>query len=94
MNYIKHLPLALFTCFCLKYLIISPTYQEILGLFIMGMVAGFFEKEIIHNRFKMLEEKTNATEKLLKEKLKDIDELKSGLVGIKLSQGMRTTKIG
>lgn len=94
MKDIKHIPLILFSISVLKTIIMGSSYQEALVLLVLGAVAGFYEyksQDAAIQEMKELQEKqAQATLALAK----TLDELRSGMNALKLSQGMKSNSLG
>ncbi len=94
MNYIKHLPLALFTAFCLKHLVLSTSYIDILFLVVLAGASCFFEFCIFNKQFQAFKDEFELYKNENNLKFQELNDIKSSLVGIKLGQSIRGTKIG
>jgi len=97
MNYLKHLPLALLTLFCLKYLVLSPSYADIMVLAVLGVTASFFEFHLFNKEFVKLKsdfEKHLGEYKSTQNELVGLqNSFNSNINNIKLNQTLRG-KIG
>lgn len=98
MKYIKHLPLALFTSFCLKYLVFSISYTDIMLLAVLAASAAFFEYKLFTKEFLDFKARFDKSEIELKEVKQSLigmqNTLNSNLNSIKIGQTLRGTKIG
>lgn len=85
MEKVKFLPLALFSIFFAKILFVPATYVDCSILFIMGLVAGFFEFQSTDKKIKALEAKMEQAIRDYEDKVKDIDGIKGSINSLKLS---------
>lgn len=93
MNIIKHLPLGLFVSYCLKYLILSPTYSDIVLISVLGSISAIFQYLLSSKELKEINDKYNSISNKLAEQNKEMNDIKSGIVGLKMGN-FRGPKVG
>lgn len=89
MEKIKYIPLGLFIAFCLKIAVLGPSLTESLCLLILGAVAVTYEYKSNSKEIKGLEDKLSALSTRADSKDKEIDELKSYVSSMKMSQAFQ-----
>lgn len=94
MNYIKHLPLALFVSYCVKYLVISPSYSEITLLGILGSISFLFTYFNNSKEIKELNDKLTLYSKEVESNNKEMKDIKSGIAGMRIAQPFKVNKLG
>ncbi len=90
---IKYIPLGLFCLAFLKSLILTPSWEEVAFLALLGGVATFYTFFTDEKRFKLFHSRLDEADKHLTELYKKHDDLKSEISGVKVSQGFRSTTI-
>lgn len=94
MGKIKYLPLALFTFFSIKGLVLGTNLEACLTLIVTGSVAAFYEYKMQNTLIDEMLNKFNDLQKLQEEAKKEHESLKSHVASLKLSTQLRnTTKV-
>lgn len=91
---IKHLPLALFTSYCLKYLVLPTTYSDIALIAILGVISVAFQYYSSSKEIKELKDKIDSNHVEFKATAKELTEIKTKLIGVNIGQMLRPTKLG
>lgn len=93
-NKIKYLPLGAFALYFLKISLQPVTLTEAAILLILGTIAAFYEFKSTNKKILDLESQIQNQQKLIEEKFRDLDGVKSQVAGIKLAANYRTQQPG
>jgi exo-beta-1,3-glucanase (GH17 family) len=86
----KFLPLSLFCVFSLKLMVLGAQLVDSLVLLVLAAYSAYYEFKAVDSKIKVFEEKINNQELLIKQKSKEIDEVKALVGGIKLGQQLKS----
>lgn len=89
-NRLKHIPLAFFALFCLKFLILNTSsYVDASLLLVSGLLCAFYELKTDNKKIAYLESKLKSQEDELISQQKKIDEIKVFIASSKLGANLR-----
>lgn len=91
MQFLKYLPLALFTIAVGKGLVLGFTWIDAPVLVILGSMAAFYEFKVNEAKIKLMQARCDAVDKHLTTLYKEQESLKSHFSGIKVGNQMRST---
>lgn len=91
MNYLKYLPLALFTAAVGKGLVLGFGLVDAPILLILGSMAAFYEFKVNDVKIKVMQARCDTVDKHLTTLYKEVESLKSYNTGIKVGNQMRST---
>lgn len=86
---IRFLPLGLFCLFSAKLMILGSSLTDSLVLLVMAAYSAYHEFKTVDGKIKALEEELSQQRAFIDSKLKEIDEVKALVGGIKLGQQIR-----
>lgn len=89
MNYVKYLPLALFTVLFGKLLVVGPSWSEATLLLIVGAFAAFYELNYQTAANKVLHARMEQVDAHLSALYKEQSELKNRLSASNAAQSFR-----
>ncbi len=84
-SHVKFFPLALFTLYLSKNLILGASLFDTLNLFILAGLSLLMLKHFHDSRLSDLSDKISVLTQLLNTKAKDVDDMKNYMSGLKLS---------
>ena len=86
MENIKYLPLGFFLLFCSKLMIFKGNWEDVGILITLGCISAFYEFKSNDKKISQLENKIDTYKTEYNEKLKQLEDLKTHVAGLKLSQ--------
>jgi len=87
---VKYFPLGAFALYFLKISLQPVTLTEAAILLILGSIAAFYEFKSTNKKILDLESQVLNHQKLIEEKFKELDGVKSQVAGIKLASNYKT----
>lgn len=87
---VKYLPLGAFALYFLKVSLQPVTLTEAAILLILGSVAAFYEFKSTNKKILDLEAQIKNQQKLIEDKFREFEGVKSQVAGIKLASNYRT----
>lgn len=89
MKWIKYIPFGLLVIAIIKSLIIGITLNDVCLIAILAGLTAFYETTLSDNKTQKLQEQINTLIKHNQLQDKSIDDLKSSIVSVKVSSGIR-----
>lgn len=86
---LKYIPFGLLCAYGIKSLITGAGINEVILIGIMASLIGFYESAINKKDVKRLQDQIDALLEDKKSQDKSIDDLKSSIVSVKVSSGIR-----
>lgn len=86
---IRFLPLGLFCLFSAKLMILGASLTDSLVLLVVAGYSAYHESKAVEGKIKHLEAEVFEQRQLLESKLKEIEEVRNLVGGIKLGQQIR-----
>ena len=90
MDKFRHIPMVLFSAYLIKLLIVGASAQDAaISIGLMALCA-FFEYKPAQKQIEQLNQELNEIKESHKDLEKRIDEARTSIVGIKMSNGVKT----
>lgn len=94
MEKLKYLPMALCSAYLIKLLIVGATGQDAaIALGLMALCA-FFQHKPEQKQIQELNQQLKEVKESQEELAKRVDEARTSIVGIKMSNGVKTQAVG
>lgn len=86
MEYIKYVPLILFSAFAIKALVVGATLIDAPILLVLGAIAAFYEYKAQEKKISLLQKRCDTIDTYLTTLTKNDEEIKTYISGLKLGQ--------
>lgn len=94
MQYIRYIPLFLFTLLCGKLLINGSQWTDAPIFLGLGLAASFFEYKTSEKKLAEMEATIAKQNDAMLAMAKALDEVRTSVSSMRLAQGMKTTNVG
>jgi hypothetical protein len=89
MDNIRYLPLALFSIYSTKLILLGSTLESSISLLVIGGLTAFYEYKSQDKKLRILQKEFKDLKEFQDIKAKEVDELRSHILGLKFANQLK-----